>query len=213
MPHIEKKIKFLATKLTSLQSELKVSREIISQAGKEVEDMFRKKYFPEIPVKPKELPKETGVDEFTGEEQPSKEKPSAENESGEIKSSADKKASPDVKRLFKKIASMTHPDKLAGLSEYETKKKKDLFKKAMSAMENDDLVSLADIAGDLEIETPEITKAKLKEAEQKIIAIKRELHQIESTYVWKWFFCEDEEIKDKILTELFEIMYANGNWS
>ena len=45
----------------------------------------------------------------------------------------------------------------------KVKKKKDLFKKAMSAMENDDLVSLADIAGDLEIETPEITKAKLKE--------------------------------------------------
>ena len=44
MAHLEKKIKFLATKLTSLQAELKVSREIMSQASREVDEMFEKKY-------------------------------------------------------------------------------------------------------------------------------------------------------------------------
>ena len=83
----------------------------------------------------------------------------------------------------------------------------------MQALENNDLVSLADIAADLEIETPDLTKEKLKEAEKKIIAIKKELHHIESTYVWKWFFCEDEEEKQKILTDLFGLMYANNTRS
>ena len=52
---------------------------------------------------------------------------------------------------------------------------------------------------------------KLKETENKIIAIKQELHHIESTYVWKWFFCENEVEKESILQTLFGLMYANSH--
>ena len=64
---------------------------------------------------------------------------------------------------------------------------------------------------ELEIEAPELTKEKLKETENKIITIKQELHHIESTYVWKWFFCEDETEKESILQTLFGLMYANSH--
>lgn len=222
MAHVEGKIKFLATKLASLQAELKVSREIMVMASRDVNEMFKKKYFPEVPVKPESIPDETDLDEHApnedGDPPPNQEKhqekedknqQDASSEEEIQKLSAKKTADPDVKKLFKKIAAMTHPDKLSSLSEYEKKRKEKLFKKAMLALENNDLVSLADIAMELELDAPDLTKEKLKEAENKIIAIKKELHHIESTYVWRWFFCEDKEEKDKILTELFGIMYAN----
>ena len=67
-----------------------------------------------------------------------------------------------------------------------------------------------DIAMELGIEIPEITEYKLKQTEQKIIAIKKELNQIESTMVWHWFFTSENEQKTSILEKLFELMYANN---
>lgn len=226
MAYLEKKIKFLATKLSSLQAELKVSREIMIQASRDVNEMFNKKYFPEIPVKEKDSEK-TDLEDYLGDPESEEEKPKQDQESAQGSSGPDldeenstepnpsaiKSADPEVKRLFKKVAAVTHPDKLSGLSEYERKRKEELFKKAMLALENNDLVLLADIAMELEIEAPELTKEKLKQTEKKIIAIKKELHHIESTYVWKWFFCEDEQEKQKILTDLFGLMYANHSGS
>ena len=193
MAYLKKKIKFLATKLSSLQAELKVSREIMAEASRDVNEMFNKKYFPEIPVKEKSIEK-TDLEDFLNQgesEEDTKNDPSVgkgdpkdkSEKEEEPKPLAAKIADPEVKKLFKRIAAMTHPDKLLGLSEYERKRKEALFKRAMQALENNDLVSLADIAADLEIETPDLTKEKLKEAEKKIIAIKKELHHIESTYV------------------------------
>tara|TARA_Y100000310_G_scaffold340174_1_gene435052 strand:+ start:3562 stop:4224 length:663 start_codon:yes stop_codon:yes gene_type:complete len=217
MAHLEKKIKLLATKLSSLQVELKVSREIMIQASQEVNEMFNKKYFPEIPVEPEKQSEETDLDDFSEEpdapgtkDETPRDDPLEDEKEAKINRSAEKAVDPEVKKLFKKIAFLTHPDKLSKLSEYERKRKEELFRKAMLALENNDLVSLADIAMDLEIEAPDLTKEKLKEAEKKIIAIKKELFHIESTYVWKWFFCEDEEEKQKILTDLFGLMYANS---
>jgi hypothetical protein len=222
MAYLEKKIKFLATKLSSLQAELQVSREIMAQASKDVDAMFTKKYFPEVPVEPKEKSDETELEDYVEGEEP--EEGNADNQEEEQRKqheqtvskktkSAEKNADPEVKKLFRKIASITHPDKLSGLSEYERGKKEELFKKAMTALENNDLVCLADVAMELDLETPDLSKEKLKQTEQKIITIKRELNQIESTFVWKWFFCEDEEEKQKILETLFGIMYAHNRRS
>ena len=58
MKHLEGKMKFLAVKLSALQSELLISREIFNQASREVDNMFKKKYFPEIPPEPEEEEKE-----------------------------------------------------------------------------------------------------------------------------------------------------------
>ena len=55
-----------------------------------------------------------------------------------------------------------------------------------------------------------VSANSLKSAEKKIISIKKELHHIESTLVWHWFFCENQEQKENILNKLFELMYANN---
>lgn len=202
MEVLKRKMKFLATKLSSLQAELKVSRQIIQEASIEVQKMFDQKYFPEIPVEPEE--QESEISEFTEEEH------STQREIPDIEEqlSADKSAAPEVRKMFRKIATQCHPDKLHDMTDgFEKRKKEELYEKARQALESDDMVLMADVASELGMEIPEISKEQLKKTEQKIMAIKKELHQIESTLVWHWFFIEDAEQKETILKKLFQAMY------
>jgi hypothetical protein len=211
----KRKMKFLATKLAALQSEVVVSREIFHAASADVQEMFDKKYFPEIPVEEEreEVEEDQPIKEFSEEESNSQQKQSDEKESSELPEeiSAEKGASPEVRKMFRKIATQCHPDKLNGLEDgFEKKKKQELYAKARQALESDDIVLMADVASELGVEIPEITEFQLKQTENKIIAIKKELHHIESTLVWHWFFTEDKEKQDAMLTRIFELMYANN---
>ena len=218
MDTLKRKMKFLATKLSALQAEISVSREIFQAASAEVEKMFNQKYFPEIPVEPEE--KETDMEEYSEEKAQEQQEahkqrvePNTPNpEDMPEQTSAEKKASPEVKKMFKKIASQCHPDKLQDLEDgFEKRKKHELYQKARAALENDDVLIMADVASELGVEIPEITEAQLKQTEQKIITIKKELSMIESTAVWHWFFTEDPKRKDNILKQLFEAMYGQRN--
>ena len=212
----KRKTKFLATKLAALQSEVTVSREIFQAASAEVEKMFGQKYFPETPVKSKE--EETDIDQYSEEDAKQREKEQTRVETNipdpenlPEQTSAEKSADPEVKKMFKKIASQCHPDKLQDLEDgFERRKKQELYQKARQALENNDVLIMADIAAELGVEIPEITEAQLKQTKQKIITIKKELSMIESTAVWHWFFTEDAKKKDDILKQLFEAMYANN---
>ena len=204
MKQHEGKMKFLAVKLSALRSELKVSREIMREASAEVDKMFNNKYFPEHPVEP-ETDQNSEVQEHN--EQQKKQRVTRDVPDSE---SSDRSVNPQVRKMFKKIATKCHPDKLAILEDgFEKSRKEELFDKARAAFEDDDIVTMAHVAIELGVEIPEITEDQLKETENKIIAIKKELHHIESTYVWRWFFTNDPAEKENILQELFNIMYEN----
>ena len=77
-------------------------------------------------------------------------------------------------------------------------------------MESNDVLIMADVAGELGVEIPEITENHLRETEKKVIAIKKELSMIESTLVWHWFFTEEPDRKDQILKQLLKLMYEHN---
>lgn len=217
MDILKRKMKFLATKLSALQSEFAVSKEIYELASREVDSMFKKKYFPEASILEEE-PQDKDLKEYdpdiekeeepNQDREPEKEKPNTEDMPDQ--SSAAKDADPEVKKMFKKIASQCHPDKLQDMEEgFEKTKKEELYQKARQALENNDILIMADVANELGVEVPEITEAQLKQTEQKIISIKKELSMIESTAVWHWFFTEDPVQKDNILKQLFQLMYEH----
>ena len=217
MDAVKGKTKFLAVKLSALRSELKISREIFTAASREVESMFNSKYFPEIPVKPKEE-KEKEIKEYSEEETTHDDTSPSEDAteqgsrfSTEDTASASKDSDPSVKKMFRKVALKIHPDKLEDLPPgFEKDKKQELFEKARQALEDNDILTLSDVAMELGIDVPEITEEKLKQTEKKIIAIKNELSRIESTLVWHWFFTSNEKQKTAMLEKLFESMYANN---
>ena len=214
------KMKFLATKLAALESELQVSREIMKSASSEVTAMFNKKYHPEVPIE-KEIKEEDSEIEQYSEENASRqndhtsrkeEQNHQEDSEKQMQASAEKFADPEVKKMFKKIALQCHPDKLEEMEDgFEKLKKQELYQKARQALENNDIIMMASISSELGLEIPEITHAQLKATEQKIATIKKELKMIESTAVWQWFFTEDKDIKDKILKQIFDAMYGHYN--
>lgn len=208
------KMKFLAVKLTALQSELNVSREILANVSREVDKMFHEKYFPEIPIDNTLEKETTDLEDSSPEKDPEQthrvKKDIPNPNSMPEHEAAPKDTSPEVKKMFKQIASKIHPDKLLKLEDgYEKEHKQKLYQRAITAFENDDIVTLSNIAIELDLEIPEVTETQLKEVESKIIAIKKELSHIESTYVWQWFFTVDKVQKTAILEKLFEIMYEN----
>jgi|APSaa5957512535_1039671.scaffolds.fasta_scaffold00626_2 hypothetical protein len=214
MDILKKKMKFLATKLSALQSEFSVSREIFELASREVDSMFKQKYFPESSMVEEEKNKD--LEEYDPDQDQEQEEVKAEPAPPEPpnpedmpeQQSALKDASPEVKKMFKKIASQCHPDKLQDMDDgFEKTKKEQLYQKARQALENNDVLIMADVANELGVEIPEITETQLKQTEQKIISIKKELSMIESTAVWHWFFTEDPARKDDILKQLFQVMY------
>ena len=82
-----------------------------------------------------------------------------------------------------------------------------MYSQARAAVDEEDLLVLANIALELDIDIPEVTEQQLKNAEKQINTIKKELNKIESTIVWQWFFTQDKKQKDNILQGLFKIMY------
>ena len=118
---------------------------------------------------------------------------------------------PQVKKLFRKIALKSHPDRLMGMSEQEIKEKKSLYQKAAAAFEEGDLITLSEIANKLKIEKPEFSTVNFKELESKIKSLKKEIDRIQSTLIWKWYFVEDTKVKDKILEKLFEFVNEKEN--
>jgi len=212
---LKRKMKFLATKLSALQSEFEISKEIFELASREVDTMFKEKYFPESSIHEDHQEKE--IKEYNPDEANEGEKVEVNPEQPNLEdmpeqTSALKNADPEVKKMFKKIASQCHPDKLQDMDDgFEKRKKEQLYLKARQALESNDILIMADVANELGVEVPEITEAQLKQTEQKIIDIKRELSMIESTAVWHWFFTEDPNKKDQILKQLFQVMYEQQN--
>ena len=201
MKHKSRKLKFLTVKLKSMQSELEISKEILQTAASEVEKLYREKHTRQ--EEEDEDPEPTSeIEEYSEPEQI--EPPSPED----VLETSKKNTDPKSKKIFRKIATKIHPDKLAQIEdEYEKEVKRRLYSKAITAFEEGDILLLAEIAIDLGIDVPEIDEQRLQLTERKISSIKEEIKVIESTMVWHWFFCEDVEAKEKILNKLLELMH------
>ena len=200
--HSQKKLHLLAVKLYSLKEELRVSKKILTEAAAEVDKLFQEKYFPDKSTNDAQPPG-TLVDKGLS----SNPKQGKTQQREETKEEEKKETDPEVKKLFRKIALEIHPDRLIGVPEgLEKNKKKKMFQKSLDAVDDNDLIILVSIAIELGIEPPEVSQEKLIEAENKIITIKKEIKELESKYVWHWFFCSQPKKKNQILQNIFDLM-------
>lgn len=102
----------------------------------------------------------------------------------------------DLKTLYRKIAEKTHPDK-TGDNQYTA-----TFSKAAEAYADNDLATLLDLAGRLNIELLELSESSIALLEQNVKKLAMEIHQRKQTSAWAWSQCKSDEEKDSIIQQI-----------
>lgn len=190
----KKKLKLLKVRLRSLKEELDLTKDIFNNACEEYTRLYQENNHTDEPITPTE---------------PTQQFLSSQESSFEYDLSPEQKeATPEAKKIFKRIASKIHPDKLASLEDTPEKfRNLELFEKAREAMSCNDLLELSLIAEGLGIEEDLSLEEKIKNTEVHIISIKEEVNKLQSTLMWQWFFCEEEQLKKTLQQKLFKHLY------
>lgn len=97
-----------------------------------------------------------------------------------------------IKKIYREIAKMTHPDKV------DNKKLNDIYIKASTHYDNNDLIQIYSICDELGIEY-DINEDDTDLIINNINNIKEKIQFIESTTTWKWYYTEDEGLKNEII--------------
>lgn len=106
----------------------------------------------------------------------------------------------DVKKLYRSIATKTHPDKVSN------KYLNDLYLKSQVAYNKNDFFTLYLICNDLDIDY-EIIPERIVEFKGIVKALHAKNFRIEQTYLWAWIHEENEEIKSNILKHFISNSY------
>lgn len=95
----------------------------------------------------------------------------------------------ELKKLFYKVADLTHPDKSAarGVSELESKRLEKLFRRAAEAYNNLNWYVLYSIALDLDISVDDPTEDNLEWLEDDIRLTMGKIAQVGNLIVWMWY--------------------------
>jgi len=97
-----------------------------------------------------------------------------------------------IKKIYREIAKMTHPDKI------DNKKLNDIYIKASNHYDNNDVIQIYSICDELGIEY-DINEDDTELIINNINNIKQKIQFIESTTTWKWYYTEDEGLKNEII--------------
>jgi leucyl aminopeptidase len=93
----------------------------------------------------------------------------------------------DLKNLYRKIATQTHPDKLLKEKQESAKeRKKRLFLEAKEALEQNNFFKMAQIAKELDVELPEPTHQHLVWMRQEKTKIEKTISGVKETFEWAY---------------------------
>ena len=119
-----------------------------------------------------------------------------------------KKPRKKTRDLYKKIATIAHPDKLLNCSEEERERKEKLFVEASKALEEDLVLTLHKLAKEAGIDPGDLDDEDLEMFKIQIEQIKKTISQLESTWIWNWANAEDELKKEFIVDRFIESTLA-----
>jgi len=114
----------------------------------------------------------------------------------EINDAEEEKDNYQIRKIFKKIAIETHPDKLIAKSDFEIEFKASLFENAKKSLDNNDFCGIIEVAKKLNIEVEELNEQQVKEIKIKNQEMSHEIKKFKSSVAWVWFFSDEESRKN-----------------
>lgn len=204
--------KKLFKELEFIESDFEYRNEIISEADAqfissinqfleshpELKEIYDNKVTEKInqSIKKKEESEEKIDDSNSDDTENSENEPeSIEETEEEIK---DKKSVSEIKRLYREIVKLTHPDKV------KNKKLNEMYLKATKYYDDNNKIGIYAVCNELSIEY-EITNEDIQLIYDEIKRLQQKINFLESTYTWKWYNCEDEEQKSQILLNYIKL--------
>lgn len=107
-----------------------------------------------------------------------------------------------MKKLYRDIAKLTHPDKIV------SEKLNDLYLKSTKFYKNSDITGIYYICDELGI-TYEIDDKDNEVIISKINSLKNRISFMESTLTWRWFHSESEKEKEQIILSYIKMQLDN----
>jgi hypothetical protein len=204
------KIKKLMKELDYIQSDVEWRNELVSDADSsfmdsinqfleknpEIKDLYDKKITEKLE---NSIKKKIEEDENRGVEIEDK-NDEFEIETEEVDENVEnsKDISPKLKRLYREIVKLTHPDKV------KKKKLNDLYIEATDYYNSNDKIGIYKVCSELDIEF-EIEEDDEFFISDKIENLKKRINFLESTFTWKWYNCQDEVQKDQIVIDFIKL--------
>jgi len=111
---------------------------------------------------------------------------------GEVVEAVREQKDENLKQVFKKIASKTHPDKTAKMTEVEKQHKNSLYEKARLSLDNDDYYGIIEVAEELGIKPPPPSKKQLELMKDTNAKMEKKLKEKQDSILWAWYHADDE---------------------
>ena len=105
----------------------------------------------------------------------------------------------DIKKMYRKIAEKTHPDKIGDDSQAQ------IFSEAAEAYQENNVAKLLDLASSLNIEFTELSEETLKLLENNITSINQYILSKKSTSAWSWHMTQTDEDKKNVIKAIISV--------
>ena len=140
----------------------------------------------------KESKKEKNKPNKSSEPIPPPPEPSTDEQGEERVEAKKEEKDQNLKKVFKKIAIKTHPDKLLASSEFEREYKTGLFEKAKNSFDNNDYYGIVQVAEELGIDPPPPTQGQIDLMRERNKVLENKINEIKNTVIWNWYHGEDD---------------------
>ncbi len=114
-----------------------------------------------------------------------------------------------VNKVFKKIATKTHPDKLLDESD-DSDRLVELYKEAQQSVEKKDWSKVSKIAEQLDIDITDVEEDDSVFLEQTIQTIEKKVEEIRQTFAWLWRHSNEKD-KPQLKKHILNVMGVKEN--
>ena len=187
---MSRKFKKLTLQYSYFELEIEEVDEICLAMDKDMQKYFKENYPDQYEAfydSPTSIP--------ISEDKPSEGEP---NDDGNEQEKESRVKNKDLKKLYRKIAEKTHPDKVGN------DEKSDLFSEAATAYSENDLATLLKIASSLNIEILDLSAESIILLEENIENLKNRIDNKKKTTAWAWHNCKSNEEKNRVIKNILE---------